>query len=346
MAGTVMTVTGPIDPASVGPALMHEHILQDLSSMVPVPTDPAALRLYQLPLTLEHLAEIKWSRAGMLSRANIDLSDADEAAHELADFASAGGRTVVEASPIGMRGDIRLLPAIAARSGVHIVVGSAFFVEPFLPSFVARASVDDLAAVLIGEFEEGINETGIRPGVLAEIGTSAPLAPNEVKSLRASVAAARATGMAMVIHLDPWAKEGLRVVDALEEAGADCARVVVGHLNPSLPDLDYHRAMAERGVVLGYDLCGYELVSTDGRFPPRDWETADAVARLVQEGFGRQIILSRDTALKTDYIKYGGWGYGHILRHVVPLLRERHVSEMDIAMITSGTPQRLLTLSR
>ena len=123
--------------------------------------------------------------------------------------------------------------------------------------------------------------------MIGEVGTGAPLMPFEERSLRASVLAMQRTGMGMMVHTDPWAKEGLRVVDVLEDAGADLSRVVIGHLNPTLPDVGYHRAIAERGAVLGYDLCGYDIVQTDGRFPADDWETADAVAQLVARGLRR-----------------------------------------------------------
>lgn len=345
MSGTVMTVLGPIVPERVGPTLMHEHILVDLTPMVPEPMEPEARRLFELPLTMSNLAEIRWSREGLLSRANIDMSNVNEAVEELHDYALAGGRTVVEVSPIGLRRDIHLLPDIARRSRLNIVAGTAFFVEPLMPAEVAAYSAQQLGGVMIREFERGIGDTGVRPGVIGEIGTSSPLTDNEAKSLRASVIAAEATGMAMVVHLDPWAKEGHRVVDVLENAGAELNRVVIGHLNPTLPDLDYHRSLAERGVVLGYDLCGYELVLGPGHFPPRDRELADALATLVADGLADRVVLSQDTSLKTDYLRYGGWGYAHILRRVLPLVRERGIEETAIQAMLVATPTRLLTLS-
>ena len=344
-SGQVMTVLGPIDPSEVGATLLHEHIVSDISGMVGEPTDPEARRLFDLPITLENLAEIRWSRAGMLSRQNIDLNDPEEAVTELSELAQAGGGTVVEASPIGMRGVTEALPGISRRSGVHIVKGTAFFVDPFVPAPYRDASVESLAEVLVSEFEEGIGDTGVRAGIIDEIGTSAPVTDLEARVLAAGAQAAAATGMSIVVHLDPWAKAGLQVVDILADAGADLSRVVIGHLNPTLPDIDYHRAIAERGCVLGYDLCGYDIVLTPGRFPPYDWETADAVARLVQDGFGDRITLSLDTALKTDLRMYGGWGYAHILRRVVPLLAERGLTTGQIDTITTGVPTRLLTLS-
>ncbi|CAN5776295.1 phosphotriesterase-related protein [soil metagenome] len=345
MEGTVLTVLGPIEPTEVGPTLLHEHLLNVIDKMVPVPTDPELRRLYEQPVTLENLAEIRWSRAGMLSRDNIDQGPLELRVDELKDLRAAGGRTLCEVSVVGLRGDARELPEISRRSGVHIVAGTAFFVEALTPAEYLTWSVEQLSDFLIKEHVHGIGDSGIRAGMLGEVGTGAPLMPFEERSLRASVRAVKATGMGMMVHTDPWHKEGLRVVDVLEEAGADLSRVVIGHLNPSLPDVGYHRAMAERGAVLGYDLCGYDIVLTDGRFPAHDWETADAVAQLVAEGFGDRIILSQDTALKTDYLRYGGWGYGHIFRRVVPLLRERGVSDQAIHQMTVETPARILTLA-
>jgi phosphotriesterase-related protein len=344
MDGMILTVLGPIEPAGAGPTLLHEHLLNVIDRMIPVPSDPEHRRLYEQPVTLENLAEIRWSRPGMLSRDNIDQGSIDLRVDELKDLYAAGGRTLCEVSVIGMRGDPAELPEISRRSGVHIVAGTAFFVEALTPAEHLDWSEQELAEHLIREHEAGIGDSGIRAGMIGEVGTSAPLMPFEVKSLRASVIAMKRTGMGMMVHTDPWQKEGLRVVDVLEAAGADLSRVVIGHLNPTLPDVGYHRAIAERGAVLGYDLCGYDIVQTDGRFPAYDWETADAVTQLVGEGFGDRIILSQDTALKTDYLRYGGWGYGHVFRRVVPLLRERGVSDDAIRAITIETPARILTL--
>lgn len=345
LAGRILTVLGPIDPAEAGPALLHEHLLNDIERMVPEPEDPEARRLYHQPVTLEHLGEILWSREGMLSKDNIDQGPIELRTDELVRYRAVGGGTLAEVSAIGLRHDARELVELSRRSGVHIVASTAFFVEPLTAAEHLECSVDELAEVLIREHREGLGTSGVRAGFLGEVGTSAPVMPFEERSLRASVIAMRATGMGLMVHTDPWATAGLDVVDILEDAGADLSRVVIGHLNPTLPDVAYHRAIAERGAVLGYDLCGYDIVQRPGRFPARDWETADAVATLVAEGHGDRIILSMDTALKTDYVRYGGWGYGHVLTHMVPLLRERGLEEVVIRTITTDTPARILTLT-
>ena len=47
---------------------------------------------------------------------------------------------------------------------------------------------------------------------------------------------------------------------------------------------------------------------------------------------------------KHHMIKYGGWGYGHIIEHIVPRLRDRGVSEDEINAIYVGNPVAVLTL--
>jgi phosphotriesterase-related protein len=39
---------------------------------------------------------------------------------------------------------------------------------------------------------------------------------------------------------------------------------------------------------------------------------------------------------------YGGWGYGHIFEHVVPMLRDHGVHEAAIDTIIAANPARVL----
>jgi phosphotriesterase-related protein len=345
MSGTVLTVRGPVEPALVGIALMHEHLLIDLSREVLPPTDADELRRFEAPILQADLFDIGWSPEAFFSRANTDLSDPAVAAEEAREFAAAGGGTIVELTPIGFRRDVRDLVRIADEAGLHVVAGTAFFSEASLPPVAAGLDAQRLASILVAEFEDGIDGSGIRPGIIGEVGTGSPVSEWEARSLHASVIAARATGMALSIHLDRWQKEGLRVIDILEDAGADPSRVVIGHLNATVDDPDYHLALARRGVVLGYDLCGSEVPRTAGRFPPRDEALVPVLRRLEAEGHASQVVLSHDLSFRTEYRRSGGRGYAHIPRRVVPLLFQAGVSASTVDKMLRRTPTRLLTLA-
>ena len=197
----------------------------------------------------------------------------------------------------------------------------------------------------------GIDDTGVRAGIIGEIGTSDPLHPREEKVLRAAALAQAHTGAAITLHLTPPTRNAHATLDILEEAGADLGRVVVGHLDESIDEtLDYHRSIADRGCYLEYDDCGYEMY-----FPrlangaphfwlPSDRDRARAVVRLCEAGYADRILLSHDVCNKTYLLAYGGFGYGHILRNLVTNIRDFGASEQDIDTILRANPQRMLAL--
>ena len=76
------------------------------------------------------------------------------------------------------------------------------------PWVAAATSDDELADRLLAEIRDGIDDTGIRPGIYGEIGTSDPVAPAERRVLRAVAAAAAASGLAISVHVHPWGHEG------------------------------------------------------------------------------------------------------------------------------------------
>ncbi|WP_264754505.1 hypothetical protein [Klebsiella pneumoniae] len=54
-----------------------------------------------------------------------------------------------------------------------------------------------------------------------------------------------------------------------------------------------------------------------------------------------QILLSQDVFLKTMLTRYGGHGYGYILKHFVPRLRRHGVSGEQLETLMIGNPQRV-----
>ena len=63
-------------------------------------------------------------------------------------FKKAGGATVVENTVIGINRDIAKMVNISKSSGVHLVCGTGYFVDPTVPAEVKSASVEKLAEVV------------------------------------------------------------------------------------------------------------------------------------------------------------------------------------------------------
>ncbi len=337
----VHTVRGPIDPDDLGVTLAHEHLWTDASPLLAVhgyrssntgPWDAAAA------------AEARWNPGSHPD--NYRLTDVDIAVEELDPFVRAGGRSVVELTPPSLGRDPRRVREISERSGVHVVLGTGQYLEPVHEPWVAEATEPEIADRLLGEIRDGIEGSGVRPGILGEIGTSDPVRPGERRVLRAVAAAAAASGLAISVHLHPWGHEGAAVLDALETAGADPERVILGHVTTAIDRPDLLRSLLDRGATLGFDLFGFDhSLLGAGRWPPSDRDVAATIALLVGEGHADRIVLGQDVGVRTRLRRWGGWGYAHLLEHVVPVLRELGVDDAAIGKMLVANPARLLAVA-
>jgi phosphotriesterase-related protein len=320
---------------------MHEHLFIDLTHLIDAPEQD-----WQRPLVD---AELTLANRGLLhvdpyvSRKNLALDDPDLAVSELAPFKALGGGSLVELTTVGIKPRPAALRDVSERSGVHIVAGCGHYTGVTHPPEVAALPEAELIERLVGEIENGLGGTDVRPGIIGEIGTSAPIQPDEEKVLRVAAAAQRRTGLAINVHVAIFGRQALRALDVLDAAGADLGRVVVSHLD-ELIDLDDHRAILARGAYVEYDCFGSDFFyDNGGTADPSDRERVNALIELLDAGWADRLVISHDVCTKLQLLAYGGHGYGHILRSIVPRLRRRGVDEATLHGLLVDNPARLLT---
>jgi len=64
------------------------------------------------------------------------------------------------------------------------------------------------------------------------------------------------------------------------------------------------------------------------------------VLELITAGHREQILMSHDIAYKTSLVKYGGYGYHHLLVNVVPRLRAKGVDDTGLTRLLVENPAR------
>jgi phosphotriesterase-related protein len=312
MAPRVMTVSGPIPPESVGFALPHEH---------------TRVSLWHIPGRFDY-----WELAAD------ELTIADE----LRDFRRRGGRTLVDLTVPGIGRDPERLRRLASGTGVQIVMGCGWYRGPYYPAeaLIDRRSVDNLADELVTEFEHGVGETGIRPGIIGEIGTDKPwISALEERVHRAAARAAIRTGMTVTTH-GVQSAVGEAQLDLFLSEGVDPGRVVIGHAD-SWPDLDYYLAILDRGANLQFDFLGHRFDPVDEQREPR---IVELIVELLERGYGAQILLSQDVCHDMQLKVNGGFGYTYLQQHFLPALRTAAVGEGELERIMVENPRRILTL--
>lgn len=336
----VQTVLGPVDAAELGVTLPHEHLLLDARPSWQRPREASRLALALRPVTPDILHELRQDPFANLD--NCGLFDVDAAIEEVRQFADLGGGTVVDATCLGIGRDPEALRRIARATGLHVVMGSGFYLERTHPAEVRGADVEALTDLLVRDVLEGDAATGVRPGYIGEIGISADFTPQERTVLRAAARAQARTGVALSVHLPGWERHGDEVLDVVEREGGDPTRTILDHMNPSGHDAAYQRRLAERGAYLEYDMIGmdYYFADQDAQ-SPSDAENARALARRIDEGHVERLLLSHDVFLKMMLTRHGGNGYGYLLRHFVPRLRREGVGEDALHTMLVENPARV-----
>ena len=337
-SGQVMTVTGAVPADTLGVTLMHEHLLNDCRCWWNRPKEPARSRLACEPVHPGILGELRMDPFVNIS--NCTLDDERLAIAELADVVALGGRTVVDPTCQGIGRDPRALRRIADATGLNIVMGGGFYLQASHPQRVKAMRATDIADEIVREAIEGVADTGIRIGLIGEIGMSADVTPEEEKSLRGAAQAQRRTDLPLMVHLPGWFRVAHRVLDAIAEEGGSLRHTVLCHMNPSGADLPYQVALAARGAFLEYDMIGMDFWYADqGVQCPSDEDNARAIMGLIGHGCIDRLLLSQDVFLKMMLTRYGGFGYAYLLRHFLPRLRRHGATEAHIDQMMVRNPR-------
>jgi phosphotriesterase-related protein len=335
----VQTVLGPVSPDSLGFVLMHEHLLCDLTAPGQRGVDEP-----EVEITLENAFDVNYRPARY--RGTHRLQDVAVASREAALFNAAGGGTIVEVTTGGIAPDPGGLARIASESGVQIVLGAGFYTEPYLDERTLSLSVEALSDIIVRQVTEGAWGSAIRCGIIGEIGCSWPPTDFERRSLQAAARAQAITGAAITVHPGRHPQAPHEILDVLTAAGADLSRVVIDHMDRTFFDDGEVLALARRGCVVEFDFFGIETSNywLGVADLPTDWMRLRAIRRIFDAGLADRVVASHDICTRSRLQTYGGHGYAHLLRNVIPLMRDRGFTEGEIKKLLVETPRRLLSI--
>ncbi|MFC1942574.1 phosphotriesterase [Chloroflexota bacterium] len=344
LTGKVQSVLGVIDADSAGITLYHEHLLSDMSAWLSEPTEASDKRMANQPVTLENLYWIHANRFANVDNAR--LGDEQLAIKEAMQYKCAGGNTIIEASSNGLARDPLGLTRIARATGLNVIMGSGYYVAPSHPPEMARKTGEEITREIVRDIMVGVGDTGVRAGIIGEIGCSSPLQENERKVLRAAAGAQRQTGAGLLIHPGFGDDMVLEIINILDDAGADLGHTAICHTNVRSYSPATQRKLADAGCFIGYESfgdLGYSHMSQGNLRETRsDIEYIEDIARLVADGYLSKILIALDICFKDSLTAYGGYGYAHILRNVLPVMRLKGFSDEQINTILVENPKNLL----
>jgi len=341
LAGKALTVLGPVDAETMGVTLPHEHLLIDFAVMFREPSSASEKGLAYQPVSLSNVGWVRQHFNANLD--NLRLLDEQTAQDEIMLFRRAGGQTVVDPTNVSLSRDPLALARISRATGLNIVMGAGYYVAAAHPADMDRRSEESIVDEIVRELTVGVGDTGVRAGLIGEIGNTWPWTDNEKKVVRAAVEAQRRTGAPLMIHPGRDEQAPMQLVELIAKQGGDLRRTVMCHIERTIADARHLDDLAATGIWLEYDLFGFE----NSYYPynpdfdmPNDGGRMTQILRLIARGHESQILMSHDIAYKSSLTKYGGYGYHHLLVNVVPRFRRKGVDAAGLRRLLVDNPRR------
>jgi len=361
LAKKITTVRGDILPEKLGFTSIHEHTICDLAFMrnhlgfvPPIPKE-------MLTLKPDNYASLRGGM-GVFSEECSTLGDVDYMVKEFQAFKKVGGNAVCDASPIGLRGNIRDLKAASERADIHLVCATGLYHAKAQPDEYQSKSEKELIAIFEKEINEGIDGTDIKPGFLKcafqNINPDNTIHEIELKTFKACAKVAATTGMSLHVHTNKpiTCEHILQGIDiAVNECGMKPDRLHIMHLDSFLRtpsniadyysniesvrgvNTDFQTRILDKGVSIGFDSWGMLTA-----YVPDDFDRIKGLVNLLKKGYASQIGLGHDVYDKSRGVSYGYTGFTHFATFALPILKQLGFGNDVIAKLTVENPARIL----
>jgi predicted metal-dependent phosphotriesterase family hydrolase len=277
----VRTVTGDVDPAGLGPCDAHEHLF------LSTPAQPGE-----------------------------DFTDVGKAIEEAQTLVDAGGRALVDWTPIGLGRDLDGLAAVADATGLHVVAATGLHRDAHYRADDPLR--DEPVEALAARFTEELRD---RCGIVKVGASYHRLTAFERKAFEAGAAAHAAVGAPVCVHCDHGTM-GLGIVEHLRGLGVAPGSVILAHLDRN-PDAGEHAETAAAGAWLQFDGPGRTKYWPDSTI-------LQLIADLADRGHADRMLVGGDTGRPSMMRAYGGGpGLDYVFARFKPRLERELGRELS-----------------
>jgi phosphotriesterase-related protein len=249
----ITTVKGNIVPEELGVTTMHEHTICDLHLLYEALGMSETIDEEPYKLKMENLAFLREGGFAVSDETLYHNDDVEYMAGEFRAFKEAGGSSIVDASPIGLRGNVERIREVAEQTGVNVVCCTGLYITEGRPPETKGWSMDDMVRAFKKEIDEGIDGTEIHPGFVKCAQNTIDWENNsvsavELDTIRAGARVAAEYGMSFHVHnnnvFDDQILEAADIVT--KECGLSPERLLMLHMDNHIKDpMDFDKYLSE-----------------------------------------------------------------------------------------------------
>ena len=311
----IMTVNGPIPSSEMGITLTHEHVLVDF-----IGADSTGYHRWNKQEVVEVVTP------HLLAIQNLNVN------------------TLIECTPIYIGRDPELLKRLSDRTGMHLITNTGYYGavnNKYIPAAFYQMSAQEVSALWIEEFENGIEGSGIRPGFI-KIGVNPDdtLSPEHKKIITAAALAHQKTGLVIASHTGPE-QPAFEQIKVLEAHGVDPSAFIWVHAQKGT--LEGNIRAARSGAWISLDNVNITR-PPDAKFNVK-WY-AERITALKEANLLHKVLISHDAGWYSPGEENGGSfrGFTGIFKILVPLLKRSGFSQLDLDQLLITNPREAFTL--
>lgn len=254
----INTVLGKISKEELGYTRMHEHLLWAWTSDKRKQFDRKILVDTMLPQLLR--------------------------------LKSFGYSSLVEATTHGAGRDVSVLKELSEKSGINIITNCGVwdglnYNGIYVPDKLLKLSSDAIAEQWINEYDLGIDNTSIKPGVIKiGIGDNDVITDRQHTFLRAAITTSKHTGLPIVAHICS-SQSAKAIVEVVKNVGLNLNKLIWSHADYAY-DHDSIIELAEQGVWI-------EMSWHIGELEDYKWHI-DTINKMKDLNLLNQLLLSQD----------------------------------------------------
>lgn len=309
----IQTVLGPVPASKLGRALVHEHVMCDF-------------------IGAEQTGRHRWGVNDVVKRMQPLLAQLKER----------GFTGFFDCTPSYIGRDPRVLKRLAEATGLHIVTNTGYYGgagDKFVPKHAYEETTDQLADRWVLEWNQGIEDTEVKPGFMKigvdeAKGDPPKLSGIDEKIVRASARASKRTGLAVTCHTG-GGPAGLAATKLFIEERGIPERFIVAHSDGH--GVHINQQVAESGAWVSFDAISRQPL-----------EQHLKLVTVMLEKHADRLLLSHDNGWYWVGQKDGGEvrDFNFIGDTLLPALRKSGLNAASIRKLTVDNPAKAYALTR
>ena len=265
--GKILTVTGTIDSDQLGFCLPHEHVI---SRFGPPPAEPGEYNhqdvINQVVPYLKYIKEI-------------------------------GVDSIVDCTAAYFGRNVEVLKKLSEQSDVQILTNTGFYGaagDKYVPESAYQESVEKIAQKWIDEFNNGIQDSGVKPGFIKTAIDGKGISDIDAKLVRAGAICHKETGLTLAVHTGGNIEGAKQELKILQEEGVSPQSWIWVHAQNADKAEDLLFA-AEKGAWISLDGLRESFYAQNKKQGNNTLlKHFELLKELKQQGYLDQVLLSHD----------------------------------------------------